>query len=134
MRRKVVFEIPASEWLTANGRRHWADKARRTRALRTRAYWIGRAVLRGGAPWTPDRPCRVRVTVRMPTGRRFDPPNAAPTVKALIDGLTDAGWWPDDDAATVREVAYRGGEKTGRTGVYRLAFDIEDLEEKQSED
>lgn len=29
---------------------------------------------------------------------RADPPNLWPTVKHLIDGMTDAGLWPDDDS------------------------------------
>jgi len=42
-------------------------------------------------------PSFVRVTfgVRDP-GRRRDPHNYMPTVKAIIDGLVDAGVWPDD--------------------------------------
>lgn len=35
--RSVVIDVPAGEWLTSNGRYHWASRARRTRALRVRA-------------------------------------------------------------------------------------------------
>lgn len=39
----VVVDVPAGEWLTANGRLHWAQRARRTRALRVRAALAARA-------------------------------------------------------------------------------------------
>jgi len=39
----VVVEVPAGEWLTSNGRYHWASRARRTRKLRTRAALAARA-------------------------------------------------------------------------------------------
>ena len=39
----VVVEVPAAEWLTSNGRYHWASRARRTRKLRTRAALAARA-------------------------------------------------------------------------------------------
>jgi hypothetical protein len=34
----ITFSIPADLWLSANDRRHWADKAKRTRHLRTHGY------------------------------------------------------------------------------------------------
>lgn len=36
--------------------------------------------------------------------QRRDPHNFAPTLKYVIDGLTRAGWWADDDAKHVRTV------------------------------
>lgn len=41
--------------------------------------------------------CKVSVGVSIPTGRDFDPPNLYPTVKPLVDGLTDSLWWVDDN-------------------------------------
>ena len=46
------------------------------------------------------------VTVEFGTSRvnqRRDPSNWMATTKHLIDGLTDARFWPDDDRAHVRE-------------------------------
>lgn len=34
--------------------------------------------------------------------RRRDPHNFYPTIKPIIDGLTDAGLWPDDTPEFVR--------------------------------
>lgn len=31
---QIIIEVPSSEWLSANGRDHWAARARRTKALR----------------------------------------------------------------------------------------------------
>ena len=44
-------------------------------------------------PYTVDRPCRVIAHIYPPTKQDMDPPNVWPTVKPLMDGLTDAGVW-----------------------------------------
>jgi crossover junction endodeoxyribonuclease RusA len=52
----------------------------------------------------PRIPNLATVTVFFGTDRpnqRRDPMNWYPTVKALVDGLTDARFWPDDDASYV---------------------------------
>lgn len=41
--------------------------------------------------------CHVSIGVSPPTSRRCDPPNYYPTIKPLIDGLTDSLWWQDDN-------------------------------------
>lgn len=41
---------------------------------------------------------RLVVTVSLPDRRRRDLHNFTPTIKALVDGLVDAGVLPDDDA------------------------------------
>lgn len=56
-------------------------------------------------PYLFDR-YTVRVFVSSPTNRRCDPGNYYPTVKPLIDGLTDCGWWVDDDAAHQLELSF----------------------------
>jgi len=38
------------------------------------------------------------------TNRRRDPHNFYPTIKPIIDGLTDAGLWPDDTPEYVMTV------------------------------
>lgn len=49
-----------------------------------------------------------------------DPSNAAPTVKALIDGLTDAGLWPDDDSTHVIGPTYLRDPKSPTPGHYTV--------------
>lgn len=101
----LQVDVPPSEWLTANGRYHWAERARRVKALRVRANVLARqARLSRMRP-----PVRVIATVHTRTSGRFDPDNAAPTSKAIIDGLTDAGIWADDDHTQVIGPDHRRG-------------------------
>lgn len=67
----------------------------------------------------------VLVTVCPPTKRHIDPPNLWPTVKPLLDGLTDASWWKDDDFNHVVETSFRYGGTSGKTGTYTLLLDID---------
>lgn len=92
----LTIDVPANEWMTANGRLHWSQRARRTKALRFRARMLARSQR------VPHHTGRVRVDyeVSTRTAGRFDPGNAYPTVKAIVDGLTDAGVWTDDSAVT----------------------------------
>lgn len=121
----VVVEVPAAEWLTSNGRYHWASRARRTRKLRTRAALAARAA----RPRIPPM-VRARITVHVHgrTRARTDPANAYPTIKAVVDGLVDAGVLPDDDAAHLDGPDMRLGDPDPRlpTGHHRLTVDITD--------
>lgn len=55
----------------------------------------------------------VDVFVYPPSKRRIDPPNLYPTVKPLIDGLTDANIWDDDDHEHMSVMSfYYGGLST----------------------
>lgn len=113
----LTILIPASEWLSANDRRHWAEKARRTKALRTRGFVIARASGLRGLGST-----LVTAEVGYPRAGRADPANAAPTVKALLDGLVDAGVWRDDDSEHVVGPHFIRGPKspTGHTVTFRF--------------
>ena len=68
-------------WLSANDREHPLKRARRVKEWRTAAGWLGRDV---GAV-----------------------ENLAPTAKAIMDGLRDAGVLPDDDTTNVPVVTFR---------------------------
>ena len=115
---RLIIPIPPNEWLTANGRLHWRDKARRTKLLRSRAR-----VHAADAPEL-DR-ADVLAVIRYPRTGRQDPANSAPTVKALIDGCVDAHMLPDDDAKHLPVLAFQRGPVTDyRPGWYvvELAF------------
>jgi crossover junction endodeoxyribonuclease RusA len=95
------FALPRAEVLTANQRLHWAQKARLTKDLR----FLGKIVT---APHLdrldPDDQAaafhdRAHLTVHVgwPDKRRRDVANISPTIKALLDGIVDAGLLPDDD-------------------------------------
>lgn len=102
------FHLEKSFLLSANDRRHWADKARRVRFYRQQAYLKGVDYFNlGGRKFAR---AKVTAAVKLSGKRRFDPANASPTVKAIIDGLTDAGLWEDDNADVVTEVSFRAGD------------------------
>lgn len=60
------------------------------------------------------------------THGRFDPENAAPMVKAILDAITQSGYWPDDNADYVLGPDYRLGEPSTEKGVYHITIRIED--------
>ena len=127
----IVIEVPAREWLTSNGRYHWADKARRTRAIRWRAQAAALAHRmpdgrRHRRPWYAGR-VRVTATIQGRRAGRMDPANAYPTIKAALDGLTDAGVWVDDDSSHVVGPDMRRGDPDNHlpTGAHRVTITIE---------
>ncbi len=85
------IEVPKSLWISANDRMHWAQKSKRTKALRQQAkeFALEHGIRDLGTT-------HVAAFIGYPRGGKADPANAAPTVKALIDGFVDAGAWPDE--------------------------------------
>lgn len=93
---RLYFQAPAQR-LTMNQRLHWAVKARATREWRGAACASGHQLRYHADIDLHTLPaCLVRVTFHVPDNRRRDPHNTAPTVKAIIDGLVDCGFWRDD--------------------------------------
>jgi Holliday junction resolvase RusA-like endonuclease len=97
----------SAPWPTAplnmNDRNHTVGQRResyaRKAAWRDLAYWLAKQ-----ARPLPQIVGRSEVTLTMfvrDPGRRRDPSNWYPTLKALVDGLTKAGVWPDDDSTHV---------------------------------
>nr|DAQ64770.1 MAG TPA: Endodeoxyribonuclease RusA [Caudoviricetes sp.] len=89
-----VLPLTRSKLITANDKMHWGVRARLTKQLRQWGYLLGRegeGVARLGLTHA-----RVEVEFAYPDRRRRDRSNLAPTVKALMDGLIDAGLLPDD--------------------------------------
>ncbi|AMU78478.1 hypothetical protein SEA_SKINNYPETE_48 [Mycobacterium phage SkinnyPete] len=92
---EVRIDLPWSRPpLTANQRMHWAAKAKTTREVRAAAAVIARNLPRA------DR-LVVTLHYQPSQNRRRDRHNLWPTVKALVDGLVDAGVVPDDDTEHV---------------------------------
>ena len=99
MSRTLVWEsrsipLTRSKLLSANDKMHWAARSRLTKQLRQWGYLLGRegeGVARLGLTHA-----RVEMEFAYPDRRRRDRSNLAPTVKALMDGLIDAGLLPDD--------------------------------------
>lgn len=68
----------------------------------------------------------VTVTIYGPTKRLFDPPNFYPTVKAMIDGLTDALWWEDDNFTHMQSMTFRYGGLSSQKGCYQVNLLVTD--------
>lgn len=94
MPERTIRFPPPGPLLSLNDRQHWAAKACLVSEWRRTAFFEAVAQLRHGGLSLP--PCTVSVTLPVKGRRRRDPHNLHPTVKAVIDGLVDAGCWPDD--------------------------------------
>lgn len=93
----IEFSIATSDVISANGREHHMTKARKTRTVRLMAMLEATKL-------TFQRPTplidKAHVTVSIgwqPLKRKRDADNLAPTVKAAIDGMVDAGIFEDDN-------------------------------------
>jgi len=102
--RRWVIEMPAgTELLNSNQRHSWRYKARVTATLRETAARIARV----------PRLDQVRIEVEYQPSkvtRSRDGGNWAPSGKACIDGLRDAGVLPDDNSKHVLSETYSIGE------------------------
>ena len=87
------FDLPQADMLSLNGRADRRTLSPRIRTLRMQARVMARA-----ARCPTFMRARLVAWVRFPDGRRRDLHNYMPTLKALVDGLVDAGLLPDDDA------------------------------------
>lgn len=95
----VIRFVPPGDRISMNDRLHWRPLRRLTRLWRQAAHTGALDAFPGRGPaGRCQGPCLVRVAFPVADpGRRRDPHNMAPTVKAIVDGLVDAGVWPDDN-------------------------------------
>lgn len=111
----LTFTIPADLWLSANQRMHWAPKSKRTAALRNIGW--AEALTKGlGA----QDVTHVAAFIGYTRNVKADPANSAPTIKALIDGMVDAGVWADDDSTHVIGPTYLRDPKSPTPGHYTV--------------
>jgi hypothetical protein len=94
----TTFEfVQPDKRINMNDRLHWSARARTSRAWRNAAHIAAVGASRGRGPAARAAGPRDVVVRFDVTGvRRRDPHNWHPTVKAIVDGLVDAGLWPDD--------------------------------------
>ncbi len=69
----------------------------------------------------------VDVIVYPPSKRRLDPPNLYPTVKPLIDGLTDANLWEDDDHEHMSSMTFYYGDLSQLPDMFLIDFIIKEV-------
>lgn len=105
-----VIAVPRpDDWINANNRRrmHWTVDRRLTATWRTRAAWAARQ-----AKLPALGPSLVIAELRMHARRRsrVDPANYGLTAKPCVDGLVDAGIWPDDSSDWVTGPDMRLGD------------------------
>lgn len=100
--------------MNANHRKHFRVAARFTSAWRHAAK--GQALAHGLGP--VPVPCHITVVIHRSHNRgEYDAGNYAPTAKAVVDGLVDAGVLPDDRNRYVIGPDMRPGEPWRQAGV-----------------
>ena len=118
--------VPENEWISANSRFNWRERARRVKALRARAFWLARAKRLIPA----DGRALVVAGVQASVARRSDPANASATTKPLLDGLVDAGVFPDDDHTHVvgPHHVHMPPDPMLSRGCHRIVLEIRELD------
>jgi len=98
----ITFPLPAP-LMNMNKRLHWREERRLARIWRQTAMIA--AIDSLGTPKQRRRgPSTVEITLPVRDRRKRDPHNYFPTVKHIVDGLVDAGIWPDDNPEWVTTV------------------------------
>lgn len=114
---------PGEKLLNLNDRSHWRVRSRITAQLRADAANLARA-----ARIPHLNRATITVVVHPHDRRRRDPSNWAPTAKACIDGVVDAGVLQDDDSSRLLAVTYVLGAPV-RRGQFSLIVHSADPEE-----
>lgn len=100
----VAFTAPA-RWLNANGR---TDRRRQTP---DRQQWRDAGAIYAKAGHLPRfERVHILALLRFPNAIRRDPNNWAPTTKAVVDGLVDAGVLADDSSRQIEGPDHRLGD------------------------
>ena len=109
---------------TANqvARQSWHTTARMVKDWRTRAYWHTRVVLApagsGKTVETVEGPVIVVATSLHRTRRSLPDTGAvSPCLKAVLDGIVDAGFLVDDTGEYVSEIRFRPPDVCGQDGL-----------------
>jgi hypothetical protein len=116
---ELILELCRADWHSANDRLHWAAKAKRNARIREAA-----ALAASGLP----RFTRAHIIAHIgyPRAGRADPSNAFPVIKAALDGLVDAGIFPDDDSEHIIGPTFRRDTDTKKPGAWRVRLEIQE--------
>lgn len=127
----VSFERP-TQLMSMNDRIHWSVDRRRARAWRQATGWAAIDQL-GTTPAARRKgPSIVTVTLPVHSDRDRDPHNFFKTVKHVIDGLVDAGLWPDDTPEWVTTTEPHLELTKERPGLVSVAITPRDTSEEPS--
>lgn len=115
------------QYKTLNGRRvYWDPEGPRKSQLKQRARIVGLNWRNEHGILAPafDRVRVVAFIAYPPHTGRADPGNMSHTIKPLVDGLTLAGLWPDDDSEHLIGPDYRRDPTTRIQGLWRIRLHI----------
>lgn len=98
------------------------QRPHRMAAAKLTAQWRMAGKIAARQLTAPDLPKPVRIVayVWKPRANHYDPNNLAITAKAILDGIVDAGWLPDDDFMHVEGPDMRHGG----VGEARIVFEF----------
>lgn len=101
----ITISVAGKPWTTNEERksRHWANRARRTRAWRESFAW--RAKPHRAAHGTLST-ATITVQPHQSRGRLADTAAHNPAAKAAIDGIVDAGLLPDDGPTHLTAITF----------------------------
>lgn len=129
IKKRISFFIDRKkELLNSNVSLHYHDKGNRAARLREKAQIESEKF-----ETPPFNNFIVEVLICPPTRRKLDPPNLYPTVKHLIDGMTDNNWWPDDDWTHMKKMSFSYGglsERKGAKGDFQVIITVTEIEEE----
>ena len=122
----LTFTIPHDEWLSSNQRLHWAAKSKRVKWLRSEAFEFAAYLLDPGIK-PRAHPVKITAHIGYPSSGKADPNNAAPTTKALIDGLVEAGMFVDDSHEWVLGPDHRRDTEKSPRGFHTVRLEIQEM-------
>lgn len=123
----IEFSIPTTAVISANAREHHHPRAAKIKQVRLVAELHARRLMAGRKTPLVER---AHVTVSIgwqPLKRTRDADNLSPTVKAAVDGFTDAGVWPDDSDKHRLSTTYTTYSRSDAELVW-LRFEIEGVD------
>lgn len=112
-----------NEMISANDRLDIHVKADLTAHLRKLSTEVAQETYEHIEMFSENRTCYMSIIVNPPTRRKMDVPNWYPTVKALIDGLTDAGVFEDDNDNVIKLYVFARGPVTDNKK-YKISLNL----------
>ena len=102
----LTVTAPAA-FIRSNDHTHWRNRHKLTAAWRDAAAWAAKAQ---HLPVFGNGPVHVTATIHRADRRTFDLDGGAPTIKAAIDGLRDAGCLDEDSCHVIPRLTIQYGE------------------------